>query len=216
MASDLKLGSGSNGSAGNALQTGGVLNVTGIDSTSGNGNRALVIGEFPQETSTYALSAGSLNVPNGATVVAGNGMGVFNISGGTANLNGLLFDQFNNSSGGTLSLSGTGLLVVGSGGISQVYNQPAVINLSGGTLAASAGWSSSVAMNLAGTTLINPQRGLHRAFRRAFRRQPEPGRKRVACAERQQQLQRRNYNRRRHTVGSLRCQPGGRAFAGHR
>ncbi len=81
LAGDLKLGALNWGSSGNLVQSGGTLTIN--DSSSG---RPLTIGEDPNETSTYSISGGVLNVPNGTTYVAWDGNAVLSISGGTANL----------------------------------------------------------------------------------------------------------------------------------
>jgi autotransporter-associated beta strand protein len=146
--SDLKLGSYAAGSSGTANQTGGALTVSGVDT--GNNNRALVIGEFPNETSAYNLSAGSLAVPNGWTYVGWNGTGIFNISGGSATLAGL---NFGGTSASSLNLSGNGLLSIGSSGI-FVASTSAIATISGGTFQAAASWNTSLPMTLNGPATV--------------------------------------------------------------
>ena len=149
--SDLKLGSFATGSSGTANQTGGTLAVLGVDT--GNNNRSLVIGEFPNETSFYNLSAGSLSVPNGWTYVGWNGTGMFNISGGSATLAGL---NFGGTASSTLNLSGNGLLSIGSSGIFS-NSAAASMNLSGGTLQATASWNTTMPLTLNGPANVGLQ-----------------------------------------------------------
>jgi autotransporter-associated beta strand protein len=149
--SDLKLGSNALGSSGSVVQNGGVLAVNGVDTV--NGNRSLVIGEYDGETSNYNLSAGSLAVPNGWTYVGQNGTGIFNVSGGTATLAGI---NFSGAGASVLNLSGNGLLSIGGSGISN-NNSNANAVLSGGTLAATAGWSTSLPMTFNGPATFSLQ-----------------------------------------------------------
>ncbi len=119
----------------------------------------MLIGEWVGETSNYYLSGGTLDVPNGATFVcySGTGSSLF-ISGGLAELQQVKFGAQSNDEG-NLTLSGTGGLYIGSGGIingttgaaSDTYD----INLNGGTLGAYASWSSSLSMTLGGPVTIN-------------------------------------------------------------
>ena len=158
VASDLKLGSQGAVSSGNVVQTGGTLNVNGVNTA--NQNRALVIGEFPNESSSYTLSGGLLNVPNGSTFVPYHGnLGSLNISTGTANLQGFVVGQGTGAVTGDLNLSG-GALYLGTGGMTLGNSaDTANVSLSGGTLGAYAapGWSSSLAISLSNTATINPQ-----------------------------------------------------------
>ena len=148
LASDLKLGANASGSAGNVVQSGGVLTIT--DSATG---RPLTIGEYPGETSTYTLTGGVLNVPNSWTYLPWNGGANLNISGGTANLLGI---NLGNGSASALNLSGSGALFLGSLGIAK-NNNATTTTLSGGTLGAYASWSTAEPMTLSGSATINPQ-----------------------------------------------------------
>ncbi len=148
---DLKLGTSASGSSGTANQTGGTLAVTGVDTT--NGSRSLVIGEYPNETSAYNLSAGSLNVPNGLTFLGYSGSGVLNISGGTAMLLGI---DFGAGQGGALNLSGNGLLSIGSSGISN-NNANSSATISGGTLQTNASWNTTLPITLIGPANVGLQ-----------------------------------------------------------
>ncbi len=151
--SDLKLGSNAAGSSGTANQTGGVLAVLGVDT--GNNNRSLVIGEYPGETSAYNLSAGSLSVPNGWTYVGWNGSGVLNISAGTATLLGINYDG-QSSTGGTLNLSGNGLLSIGGSGIANTSSSSS-LTFNGGTLQSNASWNTTVPMTFNGPATVGLQ-----------------------------------------------------------
>ncbi len=146
LAGDLKLGALNWGSSGNLVQSGGTLTIN--DSSSG---RPLTIGEYPNETSTYSMSGGVLNVPNGTTYVAWDGNAVLSISGGTANLRQIQIGCGDGWSNGAVALSGSGALYLGPGGIGG----PAAVSLGGGTLGASAAWSSSVPMGLSNTATID-------------------------------------------------------------
>jgi fibronectin-binding autotransporter adhesin len=148
----VKIGSFASGNSGNVVQSSGLFTINGVDTA--NQNRALTIGEFQSETSTYSLSGGTLNVPNGVTFVPYHGTGNLNISGGVANLNTIEFGQGSGSYTGYLNLSGTGSLYVGSGGlVLGGTGATANINLSGGTLGAYASWSSSLSMSLGPVTI---------------------------------------------------------------
>jgi autotransporter-associated beta strand protein len=174
-AGDWKLGGNGSGSVGNQVQLGGAFTIN--DSISG---RPLTIGEWPNETSTYTLADGVLNVPNGITYAPWDGEAVFTIAGGTANLqDGITYAPWDGEAvftiaggtanlqeisigrsgglagGGTLTVSGTGLLNLGSGGIVNQYG-PATVNLNGGVLGAYQSWSSAVAMNVGGPSTIAP------------------------------------------------------------
>ena len=153
LAGDMKLGAvvAGVGGPGNVVQSGGTLTIT----DSSGLNRPLTIGEYSGETSNYTLAGGLLNVPNSTTYAPWDGAAVFTISGGTADLKKIEIgsgDGF--ASGGTVTLSGSGAVYIGSGGIVNGYG-PATINLNGGTLGASAAWSSSLPMALANAPTID-------------------------------------------------------------
>ena len=147
---DLKLGGGTTGSSGTANQTGGTLAVLGVDTA--NANRSLVIGEYPNETSAYNLSVGSLSVPNGWTYVGWNGTGNLSISGGTATLLGINFGS--SSAGGSLNLSGNGLLSIGTSGISN-NNANSSATISGGTLQTNSSWSTTLPIAFNGPATVS-------------------------------------------------------------
>ena len=90
---------------------------------------------------------------NGTTFVPWNGSANFTISGGTASLARI---QLGTVTAGTdnITLSGSGNLYVGAGGI--VYSVgAAAINLNGGTLGALANWTSLVPMGVGGAVTID-------------------------------------------------------------
>jgi autotransporter-associated beta strand protein len=144
----VKLGSLANGSSGTFNQSGGTVSINGVDT--GSGFRSLTIGEFSGQTSTYNLSGGSLSVQNASGVVylPWNGVGVLNITGGSASFQRLSFGITTNTCTGTLDLTGGGLLNIGSGGIVQGQNDTNHIILDNGTVGSTAAWSSSLAMAL--------------------------------------------------------------------
>ena len=135
-------------------QSGGSFTISGSDTLGGSYSRALTIGDYPGETSTYTLSNGLLNVPNGPTLVGWAGVGLLNISGGTANLREVLIGQNQPGGSGTLTLSNSGNLYIGSGGI-QPEPSGYTINLNGGTLGALASWTGAAAMTLGGSATID-------------------------------------------------------------
>ena len=119
-------------SAGNIVQTGGTLTISG--SNTGSGTRTPTNCASPSETSTYTLSGGMLSVPNGITYAPWDGSAVFTISGGTANLRELSFeDSATDTAAGTLGISGGGALYLGAGGMVKVAATPS-ISVNNGTL----------------------------------------------------------------------------------
>ncbi len=126
--------------AGTVTQSGGTVTVTG----------AMRIAHYLTESSSYTLSSGNLS--SSVTVYIGwDGTGALNISGGTATLYGLrLGDGNGNGSGpGTLNLTG-GRLELGAGGLTYRATYDAE-NLGGGTLAATATWSTGAYLQFTGT-----------------------------------------------------------------
>ncbi len=157
MSGQMGTGDSAGGFSGNVFQSGGVVSVLGVQT--GNQNRSLMIGEFVGETSTYTLTGGTLDVPNGTTFACYSGVGSsLLISGGLAELLQLKFGAQSNDEG-NLVLSGSGGLYIGSGGIINGSTSGAFdtynINLNGGTLGAYASWSSSLSMTLGGPVTID-------------------------------------------------------------
>lgn len=135
------------GTSGFVNQTGGTVTVIGSDI--GN-DGSFQIGRWGSGTgSIYNLSGGTLNVTNATSSLGiDNTNPTFNISGGTANLYRLLVDGRSATGpiGGTLNLSG-GELAIGSGGLGNMGNGQ--VNITGGTLSASATTTFSSGMTFA-------------------------------------------------------------------
>jgi len=131
-------------------QTGGTVTTSGVDGE-GNGIR---IGHWPSETSTYNLSGGTLTIGNNAELaLAIDGTGIFNLSG-TGVLNTRTFvvnARTGNASGsGTWNVTG-GTANIGAGGIINESTGTAyAVNLGGGIIRATAGFSSTLPMTLTG------------------------------------------------------------------
>jgi autotransporter-associated beta strand protein len=139
------------GETGTAVFNHSAGTVSANSATGGFGN-GLNIGHRIGGNGTYNLSGGTLNTSAAATLGAGGGVtGILNISAGTANLAGLIL-KTSDSSIATLNLTG-GRLNLASGGITagvaDATNRN--INLGGGTLGATANWSSTLGINLTGT-----------------------------------------------------------------
>ncbi len=145
---DIKLGSNQSGSSGSMTQSGGTVTID----PNHNSNRSLTIGEFPNETSSYTITGGVLNVTGSWTYVPWNGGANFNISGGSVSLFGIT-----NAAGlaSSVNLSGNGQLYIGSSGIIEPTVGETTYNLNGGTLGAYLSWSSTVAMNIGGPATID-------------------------------------------------------------
>ena len=130
----------------------------------------LRIGHWPNNTSTYSLSDGTLTLTGtptgdvnsgavgeqaGILYLGVDGTGVFTQTDGLASAHGIVLDARSDSAGtDTFTLDG-GTFIVGPSGIkSGNYdaNTSIQINLGGGTLAASADWTSTLPMTLTGTS----------------------------------------------------------------
>ena len=130
------------------LQTGGTVNaLRGGGSysagSSDTANRAMRLGHWPNGDTTYALSGGTLNVPNGYVALGWDGNGTINQSGTSeANLRGLRIGNNATSvgkynlAGGTLSVGDLGILRNGAATTHE-------FNMDGGTLKASADFAIS-------------------------------------------------------------------------
>ena len=140
--------------------------ISGIISTSGsnlikvgNGDNSSVNGTINVEGGAInATSSGSGIIIDGVSANSGSantGTGLLSLSSGTVNTNAIWFGNntslpvtLNNAGNAALTVTG-GSLFIGSGGIvSNVTGQTQAINLSGGTIGASANWTSSMAMKL--------------------------------------------------------------------
>ena len=136
-------------------QNGGTLTVTGVSSE----NCAVRIGHWPSETSTYTLANGTLQITaeGGLLAMGTDGTGIFTQTGGTLVAPGIVVNQRNGTGEGILNLNG-GTTTLGSAGIAT-HGAPYTVNLGGGTLAASAAWTSALAMNLSGTSILDTAGG---------------------------------------------------------
>jgi len=113
------------------------------------------IGHWPNETSNYNLSSGSLAVA-GDLSVGWDGTGRFTQTGGTVTANRLVVNDGNSLNGvgsGTFILN-AGTFSLGSGGI-VTAGGPTSIQLGGGTLAATADWSTTLPITLTGSATID-------------------------------------------------------------
>jgi autotransporter-associated beta strand protein len=135
---------------GRLVQNGGVF-----DYNPANQNNLFIgAGNNPSTRGQYDMNGGILNL-NGKTLGIALGVnvavtGVVNqVSGVITNVGQILFDPFFTTGHGIYNLSG-GSLYIGSGGITVQPGGSYEINLGGGTIGASAGWSSSLDMTLTG------------------------------------------------------------------
>ena len=128
-------------------QSGGTVNVTG-DHGEGVSFR---LGHWPDNTSTYNLSGGTLSLTTLGLGIATDGTGIFNQTGGTFNTPQVVVNHRNGGGNATFTVQG-GTANIGSGGV-VTTGGPAAFNLGGlgGTLAASASWATSLNATLTGT-----------------------------------------------------------------
>jgi fibronectin-binding autotransporter adhesin len=142
--SDLYTGQGG-GNLGNINQTGGTINVTDGADTEG----PLRLGHWGSATSYYNMSGGTLYITNGSGSrfsIGIDGNGIWNMSGGTANVNLIAVNGRYASGGGTLNVT-NGTINVGPGGITGTA--PYTMNLVGGTLGSLSSWSCGLTGTLA-------------------------------------------------------------------
>ena len=127
-------------------QTGGSLTIT---SNSGEGV-GFRLGHYPNTTNTYNLSGGTLSLTTAGLGIATDGTGIFIQTGGTLSAPQVVVNHRNGGGNATFTVQG-GTANIGSGGIITAGG-PAAFNLGGlgGTLAASASWSSSLNATLTG------------------------------------------------------------------
>ncbi len=144
----------SSGNSGSGVQDGGTITVGG----------QFRVGHYPNETSTYTMNDGVLQVTgtsttnpfqsgvaeyNGAIYLGIDGTGVFTQNGGDVSAQALVLDNRGNTTGtDTYTMTG-GTLTLGTWGIQG--NASTQINLGGGRILASAAWGSSRPMTLTGT-----------------------------------------------------------------
>lgn len=144
---------------GEVIQSGGTVSVSA----------QFRVGHWPNETSSYILDGGALNITgtpagvpnpggqpeqNGIMYLGVDGVGLFTQNAGTASAHGIVFDARGNTAGNdTLTLNG-GRFTVGPSGIKSGNldgNTSYQINLGGGTMASSVNWTSVLRMTLSGT-----------------------------------------------------------------
>ena len=128
------------GVGGDVVQSGGILTTT-------NAGSFFRIGHWGTESSSYTMSGGILNV-GGALSVGWDGNGTLTQSGGFIQTTKLTVDDSGNGPLGIYTLTG-GTNLIGVGGITSAGTY--LVNLGGGTIAASTNWSSSLNLSLTGT-----------------------------------------------------------------
>jgi autotransporter-associated beta strand protein len=122
------------------------------------------IGHWPNNTSSYLLGGGTLsltNVPtgtaterNGILYIGVDGTGIFTQTGGVATAHGIVLDNRGGTVGDdTLNLNG-GVFNIGASGLTAGGNgtNSYLVNLGGGRIVATAGWTSGLNMKLTATT----------------------------------------------------------------
>ena len=154
----LSAGESPGNSFGDLYQLGGTLNISGL----------CRVGHWPNETSTYIMGGGTLNVtatPAGVVNLAGqpeqpgviylgvDGTGILIQTGGVVRAHGIVFDGRGNTTGtDTYTLTG-GEIVLGPSGFKSGAldaNTSFAINLGGGKITSSASWNSVLRMDLNG------------------------------------------------------------------
>jgi len=131
-------------------QTGGAVRTTSSPAESAG----LRLGHYPASITFYNLSNGTLLIDNGQYLTcAVDGTGTFYQTGGEATATRVVVNARSGGGGnGTLNIEG-GRLNVGSGGITNEGSGPATVKVGGdgGTIRATASFSSSLPMTLSGT-----------------------------------------------------------------
>ena len=133
------------------IEAGAKVYITGEDATSGTGWAAATIGHWGDGTGKVTMSGGELSVRNGTFHLGWDSEAYMDISGGTANLYKLLYSSSTNypNKTATLTLSGTGILNIGAGGISHAGAGPNKnLVLNGGTVGALDNWTLSGNLNI--------------------------------------------------------------------
>lgn len=143
-------GGEANGHPGTLTQSGGSLAVTG----------QFRFGHWPNETSTYNLSSGTLSLPgtdnteegSGTLALGIDGTGIFNLSGGTATIHRMQLDARTATTGvDQFNMTG-GNLEVRAGGINgNTDTTTYAVNLGGGTIKALAAFAMGTPATLTGT-----------------------------------------------------------------
>ena len=137
--------------------SGGVLNLSSTN-TGNNTSSGLLLGHWGNGKGILNVSGGVLNAKDTDAVVSWTSSGEFSISGGEVNLRGInLQGQSQNSA--TVTLSGTGRLNIGAGGLStgnlNASKDNKVYNFNGGTLGALDNWSTTSALKIGGNVTID-------------------------------------------------------------
>ena len=139
--------------------SGGVLNLSKTNEGN-NTSSGVLIGHWGGNNGKGILnvSGGVLNAKDTDAVVSWTSSGEFSISGGEVNLRGInLQGQSQNSA--TVTLSGSGRLNIGKGGLSTGNVNAAgtnkVYNFNGGTLGALDNWSTESALKIGGNITID-------------------------------------------------------------
>ncbi len=133
-------------------QTGGTVTITGADTTDANGDGPFRIGHWPAQGSKYAISGGTLNIPNGSIDIGTDGNSPILEISGTAQVSAKRMEidarGVTGPIGGFLYLKG-GSLTVGDGGMQRANNGQgnSSVNLSGGVLRAGASSTWAVGLN---------------------------------------------------------------------
>lgn len=161
LTSFFRLGDNS-GFSGFVNQTGGSVTVTGVDNTDGFADGPLRIGHWAGTGAAYTISGGSLSVPNGSLDVGTDGVSpVLEIKGdAVVSVKRLEVDGRGATGpiGGSLFLRDAATLSIGDGGTFRANNNDgnSSMNISGGTIAATASSTWNVPLNFEnGTATLN-------------------------------------------------------------
>lgn len=144
----------------NVNQTGGSVTNTGTINNPGGNDMSNRWGHWGGSTTTYNLSAGSLNLTGAPLYLSWDGPATLNVSGtGVANLKGVNMGFGTRVNASTINLNAGGKLNIGSDGIVTGGLTGKNINLNGGTLGALADWSTTRPMNLTANTVVDTTGG---------------------------------------------------------
>jgi len=145
----------SNGSGHDVINiSGGTLTVNKSDEAYVNDYNkwaAVTVGHWGNSSgkASIIMTGGEFNVLNGTVNLGYEAQAVLDISGGTANVKGLQFGHANKGNNASITLSDTGRLNVGTGGIKNTgTGGNKSVTLSGGTLGALGDWVMSGTMNV--------------------------------------------------------------------
>ncbi len=137
--------------------SGGVLNLSSTN-TGNNTSSGVLLGHWGNGKGILNVSGGVLNAKDTVAVVSWTSSGELSISGGEVNLRGInLQGQSQNSA--TVTLSGSGRLNIGEGGLStgnlNTNKDNKVYNFNGGTLGALDNWLTTSALKIGGNVTID-------------------------------------------------------------